>query len=427
MSLTRPVGRRLAAVLVLVVIPLLCTGTSLYLRAMDGRGDFEDIYSESAAALRSLRLDEASLGLYPPSARPLLMVQALLPLKVAVVTWSVIYAGLYLLCCWAVARWLVPVEDRRRPAAMLLVWAFMLPWIWSDLAVGNVTSMLVASVVLSYILVKRGREIAGSFLLSLGIILKFLPALMLVFYAMRRRYRVVLMTLAFSLVLGVLPGLMLFGPRNYVDGWRLWREKVATPRSPATMIFGRRRWSYQNQAWSAVLVRMFADVNAGHTRQPFKVTLAELPSGWIFALWCAVAAVPVAGIAALQKWGGRAGAADDFTYALLCLAMLWYSPQVMSYYLALLLLPVGLVVGHAYCERLAGRRDRLAEVTLACYILLCMTVASPHLRALGSYQWIVALLGAFVLWRAVSMRRSEVIPAGVSQSSAQAICRYHRT
>ena len=415
-------GRTKAAWLVmLVLLPALVTGASHLFRAAHRIGDFEDIYNESLGALHTHRLSlehPDSIGLYPPSARPLLMVQALLPLMPAAVLWFVVYAGFHLTACYLIARYVCGLEPPHRLAGTLIAWCLSLPWIWSDLVLCNVTSILVICTVGSYVLHARGRTGLAALVLSVGIAIKLLPAAVLGYYLWRRRFGMIAATLLCTAAIGVVPGLLWFGPRNFAEGWSLWAREPMHARSPLVIIENHTLCTFQNQSVIATLTRLFSRVNAGRPESPFQITKVELSSRAILALWLAAMAVPLAAWGLLAaKVGPATGPplVEGFRYALFMLMMVWFSPQVMSYYLALLSLPLGVLGIRSFQQRLAGRRDRFVNVVLVLYALLCLTVVSPWLRAHGTYQMIVLLLGIATVVRSLRFQKDK---AGITAEGA---------
>jgi hypothetical protein len=244
--------------------------------------------------------------------------------------------------------------------------------------------------------------------LSIGIAIKFLPAAVLGYYLWRRRFGMIAATLLCTAVIGVVPGLLWFGPRNFADGWSLWARERMHPRTPVVTAEDHTLCTFQNQSVIATLTRLFSRVNAGRPESPFQITKVELSSRAILALWLAAMAVPLAAWGLLAaKVGPATGPplVEGFRYALFMLMMVWYSPQVMSYYLALLSLPLGVLGIRSFQQRLVGRRDLFVDVVLVLYALLCLSVASPWLRAHGTYQLIVLLLGIATVVRSLRFQQ----------------------
>ncbi|MBN1492097.1 MAG: DUF2029 domain-containing protein [Phycisphaerae bacterium] len=391
--------------IILVIAPLLATGTSHLFRAAHGLGDFEGSYANSRAVLEVHRLsleNPDTMGLYPPSARPILVVHALLPLMPAAVVWYIIYAGFHLTACYLVARCVCGLEPPHRFAGTLITWGFSLPWIWSDLATCNVTSILVICTVGSYVLHTRGRTWLAACVLSVGIAIKFLPAAVLGYYLWRRRFRMIGATLLCTVVIGVVPGLLWFGPRNFAEGWSLWVHGRMLAHSPMAAAEDHSLCTFQNQSLIATLTRLFTDVDAGQGQSHFQITKVELSSRAILGLWLVAMAVPLVAWVLLMVLRGRATGPpllEGLCYAFFVLMMIWFSPQVRTYYMALLSLPLGVLGICGFKRRLAGDRDRFVDGALALYLLLSLSFASAWLRAHGTYQMIVLLLGTVTIVR----------------------------
>ena len=81
--------------------------------------------------------------------------------------------------------------------------------IYTDLQLGNVSVLLGCLVTLTAWFWQRDRRILAGFCLGLGIVIKFVPGLLLVYFLWKREYRIVLYSVLFALILLVLPDLLM--------------------------------------------------------------------------------------------------------------------------------------------------------------------------------------------------------------------------
>jgi hypothetical protein len=388
-----------------ISIAAVAAGYSSYIRALARRGDFFALYEASRHAIETGSLsDPLSVGYYPPSGRPILMLLAIIPTPwIGAVCWWAISACLHGLCVYLLVRHLLPGECSRRARLAMVVLMAMLVWLVSDLAVGNVSSLLLASVVVSYFLYRKRYVLPSALVLSIGIVTKLLPIFLLVFYLVRRRWAVSMMTIVCTLAVGVLPGVLIFGRADFIASWKTWYDHAMSIRTARHTIMDSDRATFMNQAWPNILLRTLHPVSAGHEKKPFYVNVANLSRSLILKIWLSLAVTSgLLWVILIWPRASDPAGVEHVRFALVPLAMIWFSPHVMSYYMTLIM-PALVILIWAIIERretMSSIRYSLAGLG-AIYILGCISTASDYARALGAYQMVVLALavGIFLIIR----------------------------
>jgi len=125
-----------------------------------------------------------------------------LPLPVAAVLFSLLSLALFGVTAVMAETLLRDGLGQRPRAALLIPLALSLPYVHSCLVVGNVGLLLVFLVVATWFLVERGREWEAGVTLGLAALIKLLPAVLIIFFLLKRRWRVAGGATAVALVLG---------------------------------------------------------------------------------------------------------------------------------------------------------------------------------------------------------------------------------
>jgi hypothetical protein len=382
-------------------VALLLAGISFAYRVSRGKSDFLGLLRAAVEVRREGHFLTEHASPYPPSAYAIYQLYALLPLPLAAGLWFTLAALLYTATAWWLARDAVGVPPEARSAVFLTALALSSPWMALDLAQGNISSLLAFAAAGSFTLAERGRPWLAGLVLSLGIVMKPVPALILFFYAYKRLWRVVGSTLLFTGAIGLLAPILAFGPAEAARGWHLWYEIIGRNASPLrTVWLDFTQANFHSASALAGIVRVFGDVPADGSG--YRVTLVHLPKWGIAAIWYALAAVVL--LPAL--WVTRRPAqrlsrtrlAEEL--ALYVVLMLFLSPLLMSYYLAITLIPVTVLVGRIVrADQCAGRRDRLTAGLVAAHVAWGVHMASRFLRAIGG-----SAAGLLILWAALMLR-----------------------
>ncbi|MFQ5429193.1 MAG: glycosyltransferase family 87 protein [Phycisphaerae bacterium] len=331
---------------------------------------------------------------YPPITRPMLMLLAAAPKAIAAVLSFALFVTLYFWSADRVSRFFFSPAPAARWAGAVLALALAVPYVWADLTAGNLTSVLLASATGAFVLAERNRPLRAGVVLSIGIMLKIIPILCLLYFVVRRKWRVAWGAALGVLLFGLLPSLFLFGPDQLWDYHGYWYQTQFLEYTPMNTIDHPTEYSYQNQSVVRTMVRLFTDVNAGSSARPFRITITELPRTTLKAMYTAIMAAT--GLALLGcLWRTRRAetpTARAVSYSLCVGAMLWFTPWVGSYYFSLAVWPAAALLG---CLLSGGcKPDRTPWATAALGLWLCAmpAIASRFLRALSVHTGCAALL-----------------------------------
>ncbi|MCK6457264.1 MAG: DUF2029 domain-containing protein [Phycisphaerae bacterium] len=366
-------------------------------------GDFNQFRRDGALAIESGRLGPHLPLAYPPTARPLFMLMALPPPKLAAAVWWLIQIGLY----WQSAVWLArrAFDDRRsRLIGPMLVLAVGFVGIVSDLSVGQLTALIVFGCAAAFESAERGRPIRAGVALAVTLLVKPLPIVLLPYFVWRRKGRVPLCAAAAWLILG--PGLLsiLFGWQSQLDGWRHFRADTAGPRAPWNYFTD---WqdrdgqmnTYRESGLASSLVRLLRPVP--YDRAGGRVQIATLPAGVLLAIWLAITGAVTCVIAHRAIRATRSITTTAHIFAALVGVMMLANPKLISYWHAAAIIPGATLLGTVWRGRThdgvtAPRLCWIAVAALAAWLASMILFALPAARAAGSdaMGWLVLALGA---------------------------------
>lgn len=325
---------------------------------------------------------------YPPPFAIAMVPFGWMPLPWAVTVWFLVSA---LLTAWAVQMCVTMTKERLPPgtdvlALYVLPGLLLLGWYASAIVRGQASVPLLWLIVAAIFWQSRGRQIAGASCLAGAILMKVFPALLLLYFVWRGRWRFVIATLALLLVGGLALPAVVIGARRNLEYLRAWGTTVALPSlrtdhaesesalNSQLLDFRKRR----NESLYAVLRRLT------HTRRARE--------------WAAGIALAMGG--AIWLTGRRAP--PEAELPLLSAVVAWTVlaiPISWSHYFILLLLPLTVLVTAA-----ARKDDRaMRPVALAALIVfgvgsLVAIVFKGKLETYGTLCWAtLGVWGALVL------------------------------
>lgn len=401
--------------------------------------DFRDFW-ENALHFRHTGQIASDLGVhnYLPFFTILMTPWSFLPLQPAAVLFVALSLALFALtvrmCEVLLAAPLPPSGGAhggsRARSATLIAAALALPYVYACAVLGNVGLLLLFLVVACWFLSWRGHELAAGAALGLATLIKLLPAALVVYFVLRRQWRVAGAALVTMVVLGVGWPLLSLGPN------RTWNEHVAFYQraihghSAVTTILADKpiKANFSNNALPIVLRRLFSPVNGGKEGQALAVNIANVPRMAILGIYVALlAAIAILSIlAAIRRPVGRTrldgpapAPADSWIFATWCSLMLLASPLVWTHYLPLAFWPLAMLAdaatrapetptmqrpqarpratnsaGVSSCTA-ADRAPPLARVALAAWLAATVLLVWPAARAAGAQ-----LAGVLFVWLA---------------------------
>ncbi|MCC6739213.1 MAG: DUF2029 domain-containing protein [Planctomycetia bacterium] len=326
---------------------------------------------------------------------------ALLPMDLAALAWHALSFAALLVGIRSAFR----LSGRDRPlasgdtVAVLLVTAVF----WADTFTMGQVGLVTLGLSLAAADAARNRPWLGGALAGLAAAIKVTPAIVAVWFVLKRRWAAAAASAAAFLLCCALT-VPVWGADRARDLHAAWLEQGAATAGRKFFEHGS-SFRYQNQSLHAWAARVFMDVNAGRSRKPFRINVADLsPSAvaWIVRL----AQVPLLALAAFALLARKNREPLTLSEAgLVCTLTTFVAPVCWTFHLVVLIPAVACLL------------DRRAEPEfrrwLLAVVLLEFGMAHPVTRALGLPM--LACLAAFLgCWRSVVRERAgfPAVPPG---------------
>ena len=315
---------------------------------------------------------------YPPAAVVLLAVMGLFPAKVSFAVWLAIVGGAAAVSYWSIARilglrfggGLMPVLVLAQVAS-----AYAIQW---DMRSLNTNLVVLAAVLLVFVALLRGREVAAGCWVALAVALKIIPVLLIVYFAWTRRYKAFASAVGATFVLWVVAPFALFGSA-VVDVYRSWLGEIMRAAAP-------------DIAGHAILISLWKAVEfIGRTdaRSATTVAVAVL-AGWIVLGL-------LAAIGAIKAGPDRSPQAALADVGILVLGPAALSTYLEPYHVVGMVVPAAVVAYNAM-DRSVDVRRRLGAVIALVVATVSFPFSSFELRGLAvNGAALVLCWGAFML------------------------------
>lgn len=370
------------------------------------RSDFRRYYTAGAAVLEGRDIYAARGRLqfkYFPVFALCMAPLAVLSIGVAAWVWYLIVVASYAALLAVAARWAGPAPPGQVRYRLWVVVAALLVtarFFVSNARLGQINLPVAALAVLGAWCVFHGRPRLGGMLTAWAAVLKFMPVVLIVWYAWQRRW----LAAAYGL-LGIFVGSFVLpalvwgweGNLELLGGYIGRRSKMVTsvPQHDAP-----------GQSVPALLNRLLRPVRASslHEDEVFQVNLAALSRSQVNRIAAACVVVLVVGVG---WWTRRpvpdgAGRETGAAVALVLLLMLLISPEARRAHFITLALP-GAVVGGTILWQRRGRAGLLTLLGVAGVLILGTSsglvgdLASSRAEAYGCVLVATLLLGFAVL------------------------------
>jgi hypothetical protein len=377
----------------------------------ESSSDFRDFW-ETAVHFRETGEIASDLGVhnYLPFFTLFMLPWALLPLRVAIVVFSLLSLALFGVTVVLVEHLLSDGAKWRPRPALLIAVALCLPYVHSCVVVGSVSLLLLFLIVASWFLVERGHEWEAGAALGLATLIKLLPAVLIVFFLLKRRWRAAGAAATVAVVLGLGLPLVTLGFHETVAQHRSFYQRAVVEGSAAQTLTSTQplKTHFNNNALPIVLRRLLSPTNAGRwsQREEFYVNVADFSPGMRLAVFVALLALfgLVSAVVALRRprpWPPdtiAAGQAVRAQFGVWCCLMLLASPLVWTHYLPLVYWPLALLADRAArTRRVVPLVFVLSVVALGVWALGAVLLAWPAARAAGAQ-----LASVVCVWAAVA-------------------------
>ena len=336
-----------------------------------------------------------------------------LPLRVAVVGFTLMSLGLLALTVVMAESLLSGGQSQRPRWATYITLALMLPYIYSAAVLGAVGLLLMFLIVAAWFLFERGREWEAGAAIGLAALIKLIPGLLIVFFLLKRRWRVAGAATATCVVLGLgLPWLSL-GHKHALAAHQEFNDRAVRGHTAwATITADQPPKIYaNNNALPTVLRRLLTNINAapGSYDGELHVNVADLPRRTVFGVYAAIMTVLIIAsvIAALRPPLRRVDSAAQVQalraqFGVWCCLSLLAAPLLWIHYLPMVYWPLAVIADRAEQTRHAtGRLSPWPTAAMLIWLAGAILLASPVARAVGAQ-----LLALATLWLAVLIART---------------------
>jgi hypothetical protein len=412
---------RMAALLgLLALVGVYAWGGIRQLTVADRAQDFEYFYQAGAWLLERGVHDpgydvrdgrvvpRGRLDWYLPFVARFMTLFAWLPFLVAGVAW----VGLNVVLVVATLRLLgravsgLPPDDW--PVTQLLTLVLLATyWRW-EFRLNQIDILTLALLVGAFVSWRRGAPLAGGLWAGLAVLLKVTPALVVLWFAAKRQWRVVAAAVVTIVLAGPVADVVVFGPADAAAQYQGWLRRAVTEGSHGGLIRAQREMDWRNQALGAVLARWLHPTNMAtkfdndpRMQAAFDedavqtMNVANLSREQVALVVQGIALVSLVAVAWLVR--RRAGSCDAtrlrVEWALVLVLMLWLMPVMRRYHM-IWMTPALTVIGSEMARR--GWRAPwtwLAAVALAGVVGAQVAALWRPLEAAGIPLLSVLLLG----------------------------------
>lgn len=272
--------------------------------------------------------------IYPPFFSLLVGPLTLLNIKSAALIWLALNIVLYLASAWLLYRILFKDYDDAILIWTAVIAAGLIP-AQLDLLHGQVNTFilfLLTAALWSYV---NRRDLLCGILIGLAAAIKITPALLVLFFLVKKEYRVVLGALAALLITLFIP-IPFFGIIQTVFLLDKWFDLVISP----FILDAQVRIKFTNQSLTATVYRLLTHANVKETGGPYYVNFLSLPretAKWFIRGLSAV--ILLVGYFVVKKPSGRDSSCFFAQYSIVLLSMLILSGISWHHHYVLMLLP----------------------------------------------------------------------------------------
>jgi hypothetical protein len=408
-----------AAILLLVTVICMALVADAAWRARGYRvstSDFDDFHQTVTHDLLGQGTATAEYGVhdYLPFFVVLMAPFGLLPMWLACAVFVALSLLLFSAAVWLVDRHLV---DQPRGPTWLRLGApvvMVSPFVVSAAVLGQVGLLVTFLVVLCWYLVEAGRPGSAGIILSLAVLIKILPGVLILYFVLKRQWRVLGGVLAGLVVFGVLLTALVFGPAEDLRLHRKYFERAVVGHGALAELVNTEhaKSTAHNQSLPMVLRRLLTDTIAGtDDNGPWFVSAVHLPDEPVGVAGMTLQPVQwvyVGVVAAVLGWlcmiarhsarviGLRRRRLEFAAFTMLCLVL---SPLMWVHYLVLGYYALALLTAELMHRVEAGRREAAARVVWFAWLASLPLLASPWCRAVGAHLWCaVAVMVVLGIW-----------------------------
>lgn len=306
-----------------------------------------------------------------------------------------------------VGRYLSGLPPKDWPVTQLLPLLFLVAyWQW-EFRLNQINNLTLYLLVGSIVCWQWRRSTAAGLWLGLAVLLKLTPGLLVLWFLLKRQYRVVGAAVLTVIVAGPVSDVLVFGPDRTAEAYRAWARKSIDIGSHRGLILHDREMDWRNQSLSAVLTRWLTPTNYNthfdndpniqrdYDHLPVRtMNVADLSRPTVVAIVMGIVFVSLAGLV----WLARKPASEltawqiRFEWALFVLAMLWFMPVMRRYHMVWALPAVSLLGAGIHYMGFRAAWSRFALVCIALAVMVQFTMLYRPLEAGGTILFSVLVL-----------------------------------
>ncbi|MBN2447479.1 MAG: DUF2029 domain-containing protein [Phycisphaerae bacterium] len=346
-----------------------------------------------------------------------------LPLPVAAGLFTLFSLGLVALTVVLIEALLNERLDRRPRRATLAALGLMLAYIASASVLGTVNLLVLFLIIAAWVLFEQQREWVAGIPLGLAILIKLLPGALVVFFLLKRRWRVAAATAIVLLVGGLGVPLASLGYQRTSDQMSGFVDRALVQHSArATLTADKPPKTHEsNNALPMVLRRLCTPVGDHSQSAGWNVSVLNIPTGallWVYFILLALilAISTFRTLAGPGKWPPADVASVTLVraqFGIWCCVMLLAAPLVWTHYFVLAYWPLTLLADRAQRTEISRNSEHHAALAaLLVWLVGVVLLAWPAARAAGAQ-----LLPVFVAWGVLCYITRRTRPAAEAPTS----------
>ena len=302
-------------------------------------------------------------------------------------------------------------------------------WSW-EFRLNQIDCLTLLLIVACFVHWQQGRRNVPGFWLGLAVLLKLTPALLIIWFALKRQFRTVAIAMVTVICAGPLGDLVAFGPSYAADWYRGWAEIAVVRGSHRGLILDEREVEWRNQSISAVAARWLHPTNAAtrfdndprisRADPDMYMNVVDWSNTTVATIVLSIVAASAIGLCWLARWPAARCSIWQLRveWALFLVAMLWFMPVLRRYHFVMLLPALAVIAG---CVHHCGWKSGIGRAGIATYAILILSQLATALRfwfrpspseSLGAFLLILPVLAAPLI---VLLRRLQRDPAAIPE------------
>lgn len=335
---------------------------------------------------------------------------SLLPFRLAGFVWLAANIVVVLATLRLIGRHLSGLPPEDWPVTQLVPFALCALFYFWEFQLNQVDSLTLLLLVASFVHWQEGKRAVSGFWLGLATLLKLTPALVIVWFVLKRQWRTVLVAGLTMIAYGPLGDALVFGPQQAMSQYREWLANAVDRGGQRGVVIHELEMDWRNQGLGAVLSRWLAPTNwALHFDNDPRIApelperfmnVADLPRSTVATIVVSILGASLLGLV----WLARRPASDMTTWALrlewalFVMAMLWFMPVMRRYHMIWVLPTVSLLCAalHYVSVERGAAPDRWPRIALAALLTLALAQLCLLYKVIGGTN-IVEAAGTLLL------------------------------